>query len=95
MPEQNPVDVEQAPSPIQCTRDPQCERGLHDSPCGKLPPPAGSPCDYCGKPLPAQEGAPQYASWCRDCCRAATITDLKALAAEQGWDSTVTTGEPR
>ena len=79
----------------RCILSPACERGLHAAdafPCGKLPPRAGSPCEYCGQPLPAQDSAPQFGAPCPSCTRLATIADLKGLAAERGWDTTLRIG---
>jgi hypothetical protein len=69
-----------------CDITPGCTFGRHEAsahPCGKRHIP-GSPCDYCGKPTPAN-GDP-----CWDCWKPITIADFKALMAEEGIETVVT-----
>lgn len=78
------------PGAEPCDRMPTCTFIHHDQqahPCGNRHWP-GSPCEFCGKATPA-EGGP-----CWDCWTPITIADLKAFAAEEGFDTEITLAPP-
>lgn len=79
--------------PHRCTLTPDCRRGTHSAdthPCGAAFHQVGDPCQYCTRPLPADQAG--HVQPCPHCWQPATIGDLKQFAAEEGWDTTVTVG---
>lgn len=75
---------------MTCTLTPGCghpPHAAHDHPCGH-PINIGDPCLYCGTPIATDvNGQPAP---CPNCWQPATIADIKTLAAQEGFDTTLT-----
>jgi hypothetical protein len=70
---------------VICAETPGCQRPaghIEHYPCGGALRQLGDPCEFCGDPLPANEGG--GATFCPRCWTPITIADAKAIFTEVG-----------